>query len=90
MAVYATNSRYDDILIHREKQRQAAELREARSEARRIAAEQAQARSDTLRSSMESATSSIASGQSQLMAQIIRSRMADDAKAKAEPAKWYG
>ncbi|WIJ27017.1 hypothetical protein [Devosia sp. RR2S18] len=89
MAIHATRSRYDAILMNREKQRYAAELREARSEARRQAAQQTLARSDTVRFAVSDVTSQINFGQSQLTAQLIRSRMSVEAAQKAAPTKWY-
>jgi len=89
MAIYSTNSRYDDILLHRQRQRDAAELREARSEARRAAAEKTMSQSNLVRSSMSDVIVQAGTNQSQLTAQLIRSRMAAEATAKAEPAKWY-
>lgn len=89
MGIYATNSRYDAVLLHRQKQAAAAELREARSEARRQAAEVTVSKSDSLRNTMGNVVAQANVNQSQLMAQMIRSRMLDQATAKAEPAKWY-
>ncbi|MCS6761893.1 MAG: hypothetical protein MO846_07905 [Candidatus Devosia symbiotica] len=52
MAIYATNSRYDSILLHWQRQRDAADLREARSEARRVAAQNMLFKSDGLRNTL--------------------------------------
>lgn len=89
MAIYATTSRYDAVLLHRQKQAAAAELREARSEARRQAAEATVSKSDSLRNTMGNVVAQANVNQSQLMAQMIRSRMTAEATEKAEPAKWY-
>ena len=89
MAIYATNSRYDTILMHRQKQRDAAELREARSEARREAAQKTLYSSDNLRNTLANSLAQVSANQSNLTAQLIRTRVAVEAKAKAEPAKWY-
>lgn len=89
MAIYATNSRYDTILLNRQKQRDAADLREARSTARQAAAENTLSKSDNLRNTMANNIAQGGVDQSQLTAQLIRTRMAAEAKAKAEPSKWY-
>tara|TARA_R110002124_G_scaffold44422_13_gene135579 strand:- start:16868 stop:17140 length:273 start_codon:yes stop_codon:yes gene_type:complete len=89
MGIYATASRYDAILQHRQNQRDAAELREARSAARKAAAENTLAKSDGLRNVLATSIANSGADQSQLTSQLIRTRMLAEAKAKAEPAKWY-
>jgi hypothetical protein len=89
MAISATSSRYDAILLHRQKQAAAAELREARSIARQQMAQDTLAKSEQLRFSVTNAVAQSAADQSQLMAQIIRSRVQAQAAEKAAPAKWY-
>ena len=89
MGISATNSRYDNLLLHRQNQRDAADLREARSAARKAAAESTMAKSDTLRNSVTNIVSQSGADQSNLTSQLIRTRMAVEAKAKAEPTKWY-
>jgi hypothetical protein len=89
MGIYATNSRYDTILLHRQSQRDAADLREARSAARQTAAQNTMAKSDTLRNTLATSISNSGADQSNLLANVIRTRMADEAKAKTESNKWY-
>ena len=89
MAISAIGTRYDAILFNRQKQRDAADLREARSEARQQMAQATLAKSDTLRNTMAVASSDANFGQSQLIAQLIRSRMNVDAASKSASTKWY-
>lgn len=89
MAIYATSSRYDAILMHRQKQAAAAEQRDNRAQSRQQAVQTAKAKSDTLRNTVSNVVAQTSVSQSQLMAQIIRSRMATEATEKAAPAKWY-
>lgn len=84
MGIYATNSRYDAILLHRQKQRDAAEAREAKSQARREAADKALARSDSLRGALSTSVANKANGIMQLTSQIVSSRVAAENKEKAE------
>lgn len=89
MAISAVGTRYDAILLNRQKQRDAADLREARSEARQQMAQATLAKADTLRNTMAVASSDANYGQSQLIAQLIRSRMNIDAASRSAPTKWY-
>ncbi|MCS6758360.1 MAG: hypothetical protein MO852_04245 [Candidatus Devosia euplotis] len=75
--------------MNRQKQRDAADLREARSAARRATAENTLSKSDGLRNTLANAIAQSGADQSQLTSQLIRTRMAAEAKAKAEPSKWY-
>jgi hypothetical protein len=88
MAISAT-SRYDAILLNRQRQAAAAELREARSAARQQMAQDTLAKSDQLRYSVSNAVAQSAADQSQLMAQIIRARVQAQAAERAAPPKWY-
>ena len=89
MAISATTSRYDTILLHRQKQSDAAQMREARSEARRKISEQTMSKSALVRNSMSNFIAQNGVNQSQLTAQLIRSRMVVEAAEKAAPSKWY-
>ena len=89
MAISATGSRYDAILLNRQRQAAAAELREARSEARQRMAQDTLAKSEQLRYSVTNVAAQITADQSQLMARIIRARVQTQAAERAEPAKWY-
>lgn len=89
MAISATGSRYDAILLNRQKHAYAAELREARSAARQQMAQDTLAKSERLRYSVSNAVAQSAADQSQLIAQIIRARVQAQAAEKAAPAKWY-
>ena len=89
MAVIGAVSSYDMIQAHRARNRSYADLAAQRSEARQQAAQMTLAKSaSTLGTLMDSAAQAGA-GTSQLTSMIIRSRMAAEAKAKAEPYKWY-
>ena len=66
MGISATNSRYDNLLLHRQNQRDAADLREARSAARKAAAEKTLAQSDTLRNSVTNIVAQSGADQSNL------------------------
>lgn len=89
MAVIGAISSYDRIQAHRAKLRDYAELAEQRSAARQEAAQRTLAHGEYLISGLSSATSNSSVGTSQLTSMIIRSRMAAEAKEKAEPSKWY-
>lgn len=89
MAIIQKVSAYDSIMLQRAKRADAAALAEARSEARRAAVQNTLAKSDTLRYTLANAAAQNSADQSQLMARIIQSRVAADAKAKAAADKWY-
>lgn len=77
------------IQAHRARLRSFAALSEQRSASRQEAAQRVLSQGDSTRNTLMSSVAQTASGESQLTAMIIRSRMAADAKAKAEPTKWY-
>lgn len=89
MGIYATGSRYDAILLHRQNQRDAADLRDARSAARKAAAENTLSKSDNLRNAVSNIIAQGGVDQSNLTSQLIRTRMVEEAKAKSETTKWY-
>ena len=89
MAIIQKVSGYDVILAQRAKRADAAALAENRSAARKAAAENTLAKSDSLRNTLASSIAQNGANQSQLMSQVIRTRMVEEAKAKSEPSKWY-
>jgi hypothetical protein len=89
MAVIGAVSSYDMIQAHRARLRDFAQLNEQRSAARQEAAQRTLSHGEYMLSGMANATSNANVGTSQLTSMIIRSRMAAEAKAKAEPSKWY-
>lgn len=82
-------SSYDRIVAQRAMNRNFADLHEQRSASRQEAAQRVISQGDNIRNAVVNVTADTNSGQSQLMANIIRTRMAAEAKAKAEPTKWY-
>ena len=89
MAISGVTSSYDMIQAHRARLRSFAALSEQRSAARQEAAQRVLSQGDSTRNTLMSSVAQIAAGESQLMSMIIRSRMAAEAKEKAEPTKWY-
>jgi hypothetical protein len=89
MAISGVTSSYDMIQAHRARLRSFAALGEQRSLARREAAEMTLAKGDNLRNAVQSSFFQASTGMTQLMEMTLRARSAADAKAKAEPAKWY-
>ncbi|WP_193336839.1 hypothetical protein [Devosia beringensis] len=89
MAIIQKVSGYDAILAQRARRADAAAIAEARSQARREAAQNTMAKSDGLRSTLATTIANTGADQSQLTSQLIRTRMAEEAKAKAQPSKWY-
>lgn len=89
MAVIGAVSSYDMIQAHRARLRDFAQLNEQRSAARQEAAQRTLSHGEYMLSGMANASSQANVGMSQLTSMIIRSRMAAEAKAKAEPARWY-
>lgn len=89
MAISSTSTRYDAILLGRQRQREAAALRDARSESRQAANQQMLAKSNSLRNTIANVTANGSVSQSQLTSQLIRTRMAADAADKATANKWY-
>ena len=89
MAIIQKVSGYDAILAQRAKRADAAAIADARSAARREAAQATLAKSDNLRNTMATTITNSSADQSQLTSRLITTRMAAEAKAKAEPAKWY-
>lgn len=89
MAISGVTSSYDMIQAHRARLRSFAALNEQRSASRQEAAQRVLSQGDSTRNTLMASVAQIAAGESQLTAMIIRSRMAADAKAKAEPTKWY-
>jgi len=89
MAIIQKVSGYDAILMQRAKRADAADLAEARSEARRAAAQNTLAKSDTLRNTIGTVIANSGPDQSNLLARVIQTRMAAEAKAKTESTKWY-
>lgn len=82
-------SSYDRIVAQRTMNRNFAELHEQRSAARQEAAQRVISQGDNIRSALVSSTAQANEGQSQLMANIIRTRAAAEAKAKAAAANKY-
>lgn len=89
MAVIGAVSSYDRIQAHRARLRDYADLAEQRSLARREAAEMTLAKGDAMRNAVQSSFFQASTGMTQLMEMVLRARSADEAKAKAEPTKWY-
>lgn len=89
MAVIGATSSYDVIQAHRARLRSFAALNEQRSASRQEAAQRTLSFGDSTRNAVANSTADYNAGNSQLLASIIRTRSAADAKAKAEPAKWY-
>ncbi len=89
MAVIGEISSYDRIQAHRARLRDFAQLNEQRSAARQEAAQRTLSHGDYMLSGMANATANANLGTSQLTSMIIRSRMAAEAKEKAQPSKWY-
>ena len=89
MAVIGAISSYDMIQAHRARLRSFAALGEQRSASRQEAAQRTLSFGDSTRNALATSTYDYNAGNSQLLASIIRARSAADAKAKAEPSKWY-
>lgn len=89
MASTGSLSRYDAILAHRSRQQAFAQLNEQRSESRKAAAEKVLSQGESTRNAVLNSTSQASTGLTQLTEMMIRSRMSIEAKAKAEPSKWY-
>jgi hypothetical protein len=89
MAVIGAVSSYDMIQAHRARLRSFADLAEQRSASRQEAAQRTLSFGDSTRNALATTASDYNAGTSQLLASIIRTRSAADAKAKAEPSKWY-
>jgi hypothetical protein len=89
MSVIGKVRSYDLIRYNRSKQANAAAVAAARSSSRQTAAQNTLAKSDNLRNTMASTITQGVADQSQLTSQLIRTRMATEAKAKAESDKWY-
>ena len=89
MAGIGAVSGYDMIQAHRARLRSFAALDEQRSASRQEAAQRTLSFGDSTRNALANSTFDYNAGTSQLLASIIRARSAADAKAKAEPSKWY-
>jgi hypothetical protein len=79
-------SAYNRIVAQREMNRNFSELHEQRSASRQQAAQRVMSQGDSLRSAMANNIAQNNEGQSQLVANIIRTRAAEEAKAKAKAA----
>ena len=83
-------SRYDAILAQRARNSSFAELAEQRSAARREAAQRTIAQGEATRNTLVSNTANTGAGLTKLTEMLIRTRVAEEAKAKAaETAKKY-
>ncbi len=89
MAVIGAVSSYDVIQAHRARNRSYADFAAQRSEARQQAAQMTLAKSASTLGTLMDSVAQAGAGASQLTSMMIRSRMAAEAKEKAEPSKWY-
>lgn len=90
MAYDRSISRYDAILAQRARNSSYAELAEQRSASRREAAQRTMAQGDSTRNTLVSNAANTGAGLTKLTEMLIRTRVADEAKARtAEMAKKY-